>query len=728
MSDIPVDPHQTTIDELSEELENLLDTFCSDTHQRFCLEQRVTSQQQLQRIRQTIQHTRQSSERWTSTTNSDSIRQSLMGTCLEMLNCYQAVCQHRHIRALSSSSHGRNSNVVTNPIHQLTLDWQQLSQSFEMKAREQSNLAALFDNLKNLRKAWTKKPRHIERLLTSLLVTYELRPGAYVVVIDRHNYHQLGLKRNTMGTRQLVFECSRISRQEQMDVVAGICDRFASVFAQNAQHNLAQIEAQVQLAQLSMLAKRLRKLQDQVFYINNTSSTIQQQSTLGTTEEDANRTEEDEEDEEEEDDVSSIEGNIGRSPMDPLPPPRHHRPRRRHHQRQQSNHLHQQQQRPFSYPITPTSTPAPPFNPFPSVTPSLWYIQDDTGIQSLPMPSFVPSPWQWPDLLKVNRPYDPLLFGLIKRKRQPPRPSRPTPSSIPRQQQQQPFIVRLKGLFSARTRYISTVAMGPSSTARHHHHQQTQQQHRHSRQQQQQQQQQHSNTTNSTSTEDDQDAVGGDTMTPTTTPPAPGGGGAGMGGGMTTATTTRLEEGVEDPPVAFASVSISHLCGHFCRTGRQFYEDVTSNAQLKHSQDGHILQEIGRDLVETYAAIQLEASRTNMQRILTILHELTVLDHTQQQHQQQQHQQQQHEDWDTSAVPQSTPAPTTSSAAAIAATTTTTTYPLPPTTTSSSFHPPPLSSSFIIDDHSTQPLPQQHHHDEDRRSSRIESHISLPPA
>ncbi|KAI8147040.1 hypothetical protein BJV82DRAFT_597495 [Fennellomyces sp. T-0311] len=520
MSDIPVDHHQTTIDELTQELESLLDTFCSDAQQRFCLEQRVASQPQLQRIRQTIQHIRNSSDLLTHSPNSDSVRQSLMRTCVEMLDCYQAVCQHRRIRALPEGA-----------TQQLTLDWQQLSQSFEMKAKEQTNLAQLFDNLKGLRKAW-KKPRQIERLLTSLLVTYELRAGVYVVMIDRHNYHQLGLKRRAIGQRQLVFECSRMSRADQMEVIAGICDRFASVFAQNAQHNLAQIEAQVQLAQLSFLAKRLRKLQDQIFLTNSAGQATG-----------------------DEDDVSSIDGDIGPSQMDPVPP-----------------------------------------LPFRSVAPSLWYIQDDTGIQSMPIPSFVPSPWEWPDLLQVHRPYYPILFGIIKRRR------RVTTTRVP-------FIVRLKGLFSARTRYMA--AMGP-------------------------QQQQQSNIT-TTSTEDDGEA-----------------------------------QETPDDPITFASVSITSLCGHFCRTGRQFYEDIASNAQLKHSQDGHILQEIGRDLVETYAAIQLEASRQHMHRILTILQDLTILDPST------------HDDWEAARD----------------------------TAGSSSAQPPP-----IVDTHG-----------EDRRSSRIESHISLPPA
>ncbi|KAI9498774.1 hypothetical protein BDB00DRAFT_402711 [Zychaea mexicana] len=613
-----VDHHQTTIDSLTQELKVLLDTFCSDAQQRFCLEQRVASQQQLQRIRQTIQHIRNSSEFWTSTPNSDSIRQSLMRTCVEMLDCYQAVCLHRRIRALPE---GR--------AQQLTLDWQQLSQSFEMKAKEQANLAALFDNLKNLRKAW-KKPRQIERLLTSLLVTYELREGAYVVVIDSHNYHQLGLKRKAVGTRQLVFECSRMSRQDQMDEVAGICDRFASVFAQNAQHNLAQIEAQVQLAQLTLLAKRLRKLQDQIFYFSSTS-----QQTAGMVDDDND----------DEDDVSSIDGDIGRSQIDPLPAPTS-----------------------AAQAAAPAAPAPPPFVPFRSVAPSLWYIQDETGIQGMPTPSFIPSPWQWPDLLQVHRPYYPILFGIIKRRR------------VPRQSRV-PFFVRLKGVFSARARYLATTApttpatMGPPPTP-----------HRHS-----QQHHRHSNTTSAT--EDDNDM---------TTAAAQGHqyhrhqhhhhhqDATGSGG-----------SGEDDSAAAFASVSISNLCGHLCRTGRQFYEDVASNAQLKHSQDGHILQEIGRDLVETYAAIQLEASRALMHRILTILQDLTVLDHSQ------------HDDWEAVA------------AAAVAAAATTTrdsSTRAQQQQQSSSFIPAPAADE---DDDSAE---GHHHLQNDRRSSRIESHISLPSA
>ncbi|KAI7857740.1 hypothetical protein BDC45DRAFT_566188 [Circinella umbellata] len=660
MSDIPVDHHQTTIDALSKELKTLLDTFCSDAQQRFCLEQRVASQQQLQRIRQTVQHIRNSSEVWTSTPNSDSIRQSLMRTCVEMLDCYQAVCQHRRIRALPPQQ---------GHTQQLTLTWQQLSQSFEIKAREQTNLAALFDNLKNLRKAWTKKSLQIEKLLTSLLVTYELRPGAYVVLIDRYNYHQLGLKRRDIGTRQLVFECSRLSRKEQMEVVTGICDRFASVFAQNAQHNLSQIEAQVQLAQLTMLAKRLRKLQDQIFYSNNTSSaTIQQQSAIGIDNLDLD--DENQEETDDEDDVSSIDGDIGRSQIDPLPPPRHHRQRRSHRSRQRRT------TGASSAPLPPPR--APPFAPFRSVAPSLWYIQDDTGLHSIPTPSFVPSPWQWPDLLQVQQPYDPMLFGLIKRRRkQRSRQSLPSLSISRENLPRQTFIVRFKGLFSARTRYTAT----PPATM-------GQQQHYHYPRHQ------NNPSSNTTATTGDDHEAAADTTAQT--PPAPA---VGINDAPSV-TNNNVDDGIDDSPANFACISVSNLCSHFCRTGRQFYEDVTSNAQLKHSQDGHILQEIGRDLVETYAAIQLEASRALMHRILTILQDITVLDHSQQ-----------HDDWETSNA-----------------------TPVPASGVGISAAQDIISAQQQQQISSSQPQQQQrqqqthYSNNEEQRSSRIESQVSLPPA
>ncbi|ORZ03944.1 hypothetical protein BCR43DRAFT_560514 [Syncephalastrum racemosum] len=514
-------------DELYQELEILLDTFCSDAQQRFCVEHHVASAAQLQRVCQTILQIRSlpRQEGLIRNTNSETLRQSLMRTCAEMLDCYQAVCHERRIRPQPEGA-----------AQHLTAEWQQLSQLFEAKAKEQSQLAQLFDNLAGLRKAW-KKPREIERIMTSVLATNTLQPGAYVVVVDRHNYNQLGLKRAAVGSRQVVFECSRLVRSEQMDVVSGVCDRFASVFAQNAQHNLAQIDGQIRLAQPISLARKLKQLQDQIMYPAD-----QAMPSTAPVVDDG----EDDEDEDDDDNISSLHGDIGQSGLRPTidasaaPPHPHPPPPQRFPQQQQQ----QQQQRqisasgmvrdilPFRLSIATNATSLR----YP-------YEEEEEGLQHMAMPSFVPTPWEWPDLLKVRRPYYPLFFGLIKRRRRSSRDNR-------------------SGMF----RYIRDLFTDKPPRRSDPH----------------------------TQEEDEQE-------------------------------------------ILFATVSVPALCQHFCRTGRQFYEDVMTNAKLKHSQDGHVLQDIGRDLVSVYAAIQLEASRAMMHRILIILHDLSLLDPSSSSVQQRQH-------------------------------------------------------------------------------------------
>ncbi|KAF7731718.1 hypothetical protein EC973_008890 [Apophysomyces ossiformis] len=324
----------SSAEELSQELEQLLESFCSHEHQKFCLQQHVATHQQLQRIRQTIQQVRSliPTVGLTHNANSESLRQSLMRTCLEMLEYYNAFCQQRHIRALSQDT-----------VDQLHIEWQEISHTFEPKAKEQGDFRELLDSLKVLNKAW-KKPRHVSRILASMLATYELKAGAYIVSIDRYNHSQLGLKSKAAGSRQIVFECGKLTKEEQMEIIAGMCGRFSSIFAQNARSNLAQIETQIQKGRLTSLADKLQHLQEQVY---------------------AN--------------MSEIVGGGASCNQDPA--------------------LHEGHR--FTTMISP----------------SLWYPEEAINVQTIPLPSFIPSPWEWPDMLKTRRPFQPMLFGLIARRR-----------------------------------------------------------------------------------------------------------------------------------------------------------------------------------------------------------------------------------------------------------------------------------------------------------------------
>ncbi|KAI9313383.1 hypothetical protein BX666DRAFT_2030182 [Dichotomocladium elegans] len=523
--------------ELGRELEALLDGFCSDAQRRFILDQQIASPQQLQRVRQTIQQIRNASGDLIEGHNSEAIRQSLTGVSLEMLDYYRTACQRRRL------AHFRDGTT-----HQrLTKDWHKLSELFEDKAKEQALLGQVYDRLGSLQKAW-KRPhqQHMEQLLTALLATnFDLPPGAYIVLVDHHNYCQLGLGRKAIGSRQIIFDTSRISRKQQMDVVASVCDRFASVFAQNAQHNLAQIEAQAQRAQLALLSKQLEQLQHEIY--RQPEQDLDDSTARLSTVRPIQR--------------STSTGTSTSSSTSFMPDTR------------QLPQQQQQQQQPHFLPLQGAS--------------SFIYIQNHTiGLQNLPLPSFVPSPWEWADLLKVRRPYSPLLFGLFKHRRR---------SSS-------------NGAAAAATAVRATGRTDPIRPRRVWHF---------LSRNMMSQQSPHGSGKEPFPAQVVADAAGAAAAAATTT--------------TTTRTTTEEEEEDEDDVdekevVTFASVSFQSLCSHFCRRGRQFYEDLVASAQIQQSQDRRMLQTIGRDLVDAYAAIQLEASRAHMHRILTILHDMALLE------------------------------------------------------------------------------------------------------
>lgn len=339
--------------ELYQELNDRLDVFCSDAQQKFCMEQNIAPQPQLQRIRQTMQQV----QRFMPVVglvggpNSESLRQTLTQTVLEILDCYQTACRRRRIRNMSETM-----------IDQLMEDWHHLSQAYDDKSKEYATLTRLMEDVTQLRRAW-KRPDQVETIMTSLLASMEARPGMYIVTVDRQNYAQLGLKRKAIGSRQIVFEYSLLSRNDQISAVADLCRRFTTVFMQNAQLNLTQIDSQIHLARPTTLARKLKRLHESVFLADDPSS-----------------------------DETNSDDN------DTQPPVIHATERRR------------------TASLTPFRLTAP------VTTPSfVWYparsASSEFPIATMPTPNFVPAPWQWVDLLKPRRPYHPLLFGIIRRHR-----------------------------------------------------------------------------------------------------------------------------------------------------------------------------------------------------------------------------------------------------------------------------------------------------------------------
>ncbi|KAG2225878.1 hypothetical protein INT45_006574 [Circinella minor] len=519
------DHHQPNDDvtKLYNELDGLLRVFTSEAQQKFDIDQHVASPPQLQRIRQTMQQV----QRFVpvvglvGTPNAYSLRQTLMRTAIEMLEHYETTCRQRRIRTIPEEEN----------IEQLMVDWHTLSQAYDDKSKEHGILTRLLGDVAQLKKAW-RKPDQVESIVTSLLASCEVRPGMYAATIDRQNYAQLGLKRKALGTRQIVFECGRLNRSNQIDAIVDLCHRFSTIFMQNAQHNLAQIENQISLARPSALARKLKRLYDSVFYIPQSSS----DNSTNTS------------------NTSNISHSSGEN------------------NNNENLHHHNNHQRTTETETTTTKQhrhrvlsqgAATPFRLTSAMTtPSfIWYPTRETAadfpILTMPAPTFVPAPWQWLDLLKPRKPYQSVLFGLIKKRR----------SSL------------VTGPAPIATTSTTAIAMKSN---------------------------------NRSNNEDTTEDANSQRAEPPSSLWAP------------TNTEAIIKEVNYDTP--FATMSVDHLCQHLSRVGYQFYEDVTNNARLGYHQDSRVLQGIGQDLVEIYMSLQLESARSSMQKILTVLQQLALLD------------------------------------------------------------------------------------------------------
>ncbi|CDS10422.1 hypothetical protein LRAMOSA03098 [Lichtheimia ramosa] len=353
-----IEQQNNVIHQLYQEVNELLGGFCSDAQQQFCVEQHVASPMQLRRICQTMQQVLRFIPviGLVDSPNSDSLRRTLLRTALEITGCLDTACRQRHIAPLTEAK-----------IEQLLDKWHELSRAYDDKSREHGTLTELLGTVGQLKKAW-RRVDQVDGVLTSILASYgnvETRraAGLYVAMVDKQNYAQLGLNRKAIGRRHIVFECTRLPRDQQIDAVTDVCRRFGAVFMHNARHNLQQIDIQLGLARPTTLAHRLRQLFSMI----------------------------------------------------------HHDPN------QQQQQQHPPRRRVLSHGDAGTTTTITPFRlTTPVTTPSfIWYPRDngndDFPVASMPEPSFVPAPWQWTDLIKPRVPFKPLLFGLFRRPRRPHR-------------------------------------------------------------------------------------------------------------------------------------------------------------------------------------------------------------------------------------------------------------------------------------------------------------------
>ncbi|ORZ05210.1 hypothetical protein BCR42DRAFT_428390 [Absidia repens] len=603
-------------EELTEELDQLLDVFCSDVQQQFCLDQHVATQHQLSNIKQTIQQARallngkwlldsQQQQNETTRQSHIQIRQSVMRTCLEMIDSYQAIAHQRQLRNLPDGQ-------ATKWMH---VDWQQLSQRFDTKAREQTQWTQLLTNLKELQKAWEKKPQQqVNKIIHSfLMTTFDPPTGCHIVVVDRHNYAQLGLKRKAIGSRQLVFECHLLSRQDQMAIIADLCQRFATVFGENAHHNLAHIDAQLKRGEPHDLHLKCQALYHELFLPLDLPSpslsssaaaaaaaaaaAVANKSSRHSTDDHHNpppqptsyldslqqqRVDQWYANQDQQQHLDDDQQEMDLPPTTPPPPPPP--------PTTTTTTAHQQHHHPYlSHDIPPIATaksPPPPVVPM-TLRPTPFIDTTSLTLQHIPLPSFIPSPWQWPDLLKIRQPYRPILFGLIKRRKK----------NNLNGGNGGGFFFRLYHLFYSPRKQPSMtfVPARPTTTANNNESTLS------------------NNNNNNNNTNNNNNNNNNNDITTTTTAARP------------SSPPASLPAPIIMYPM-FASISMGQLGQHFIWTSQRFYQDIMLHCQLKYQQDSEVLKEIGSDLVQMYAALQLDISRLAMQRIVTILHELHTMD------------------------------------------------------------------------------------------------------
>ncbi|KAI8338526.1 hypothetical protein BC941DRAFT_469634 [Chlamydoabsidia padenii] len=427
-----------TKDELYQELDELLTAFCSDAQQQFCMDQGIILPDDLMRMRQTVQQI-QTLLPTVNRNNNLQLRRALVRSIHDILQHYGDACQQRRMRLLDE--------VLTN---QYIGDWHRLKQQWDLKNRENQHILLILQDIDILIQSWhrhqhnhqgtgnknnltllpslstilphrlssatkrnssggnnNKKPSTAaaaappppplppfssslvklsstaEEILTSILTTFDYPPGAYTVIIDKHNYGQLGLLHGKIGTRQIIFDSHKLSSNDIIETVTQLCDIFASLFASTAHHHLAQIDSQIRKAQPFYTLTQIKRLSARIFDMGGATSTIMEDG-----------------------DYDLNEYNDERDDM-------------AHHDTSTFDAQHPTRLHPVPDPLPPGSIARPLSSSSMAVlTPFRLTMTTPHMLRHIPIPipSFVPAPWQLPDLLKPRYPYNSLFFGLIRRR------------------------------------------------------------------------------------------------------------------------------------------------------------------------------------------------------------------------------------------------------------------------------------------------------------------------
>ncbi|ORZ19740.1 hypothetical protein BCR42DRAFT_410406 [Absidia repens] len=438
-------------EELYQELDELLTAFRSDAQRQFCMDQGIIQKDDLEGMQQTVQQLQYSLRANNHPHQHQQLWLSLTRIIQTILQHYGHACQQRNMRLLDE--------FLTN---QYITDWHRLKQQWDTKVKENQHLHLILEDIILLAQSWHQQHHHTnnnnnnssnssngnpksinkpivmmaslstlpqrlssatkrsslvskrksvpipsppssssshlsfsslssstsEDILTSILATFDYPPGAYMVTIDNHNYKQLGLQHSKIGTRQIIFDGHQLSTNDIISMMHHLSDAFSSLFTATAQTHLAAIDTQIKKAQPFYTLNSMKQLLTQIMEESTTLTSnfgYQQNTTEPTDNACCN------------------------------------------------SHYHRQHQQHQPTPVTTTSSSITPHHrisktssPQPLTHSSLAVLTpfrlsspaptNQPWDHPIPIPSFAPAPWQLPDLLKPRYPYNPLLFGLLRRK------------------------------------------------------------------------------------------------------------------------------------------------------------------------------------------------------------------------------------------------------------------------------------------------------------------------
>ncbi|CAO3632374.1 unnamed protein product [Cunninghamella blakesleeana] len=408
---ITLDHESIPKEDLYQELNELLSAFCSEGQQQFCIDQQIITREEIIQMKNTIQQI-QTLLPTSDHHNNHHLRQTLIIILQHIINAYRDALKLRNI--------SNQLNEMT--INQYINEWHKLNHLLTIKKKDHHQLDFILDDLSQLSQSWkhhhsslllnqyhhslfsfTKKLNFLnqqqkkalfsstfislnspnynhnnnnnrmtsltstEDIFTSILTSYDFPIGAYMVVIDKYNYSQLGFPYKKIGTRHIIFDSYQLSLTDMISIITDLCDIFYDLFSATAQQHLSQTDAQVLKSKPTYISAQLKRLSSNI--INQLHHHQHHHSNMN-------------------------------------------RPKNKYYSHRYSMNdplsLKNKKEHHFSFNEGISSSSSYRLSlTSPDTTHLLQY--------PIPIPSFTPPPWMWPDLIKLRYPYDPYLFGLIKR-------------------------------------------------------------------------------------------------------------------------------------------------------------------------------------------------------------------------------------------------------------------------------------------------------------------------